>query len=330
MEAEIDSKAFQEIMDDFVEVHKEASQQVDVGLVLTDVKVTLQASEKKYKEFLSSFLVSCNNAKAKVNGFVTRLTTARSEAQNQVANTWANQAKKGTAGVKEAQTNSAEVSKRLEAIQKQLSQVIIDFHEGVVETDSKLNVVKQLRDIIEDELINPGKSFIQVEKFNAKLKDLQALIKRSGDSLYTPIIATLVQLASEQNFSDQGILKAILKNLKELQDNLTKFRAEREASMNVTLKNLKAQEENLNSQLEDYHHLEQRYVSDVAEAHQNTQLLNTEITNLNTEIKRKQDEFESIVHLCNTEEEMFKTGTKRMELIRTDLDAAVKNAISLA
>ena len=330
MEAEIDSRAFQEIMDDFVEVHNAASQQVDVGLVLTDVKITLQASEKKYKEFLTTFLSSCNNAKAKVNAFVQRLENSKAEAQNQVSNNWAKQATKGRAGIAESQTNAAKVSKDLAAIDAQMSQIVIDYHTGVSETDSKLNVVKQLRDIIEDELTNPGQSFVQVKKFNQKLAGLEALIKRSGDSLYTPIIETLVQLASEQNFSDQKILSAIMKNLKELETSLNLFKVERENSMNVTLKNLKAQQENLNGQLEDYHHLEQRYFSDVSEATQSTQLLNTEITNLSAEITRKTDELRSVTHLCNTENEMFSAGTKRMELIRSDLSLAVEHVMTLS
>ena len=330
LEAEIDSKAFQEIMDDFVEVHTSAGAQVDVGMVLTDVKITLQASEKKYKEFLTTFLSSCNNAKAKVNSFVERLENARAEAQNQVSNTWAYQESKGRAGIKEAQTSAAKIRVSLTAIEKQMGQIVIDYHSGVTETDSKLNVVKQLRDIIEDELLNPGKSFIQIEKFNSKLANLQELIKKSGDSLYTPIIETLVQLASEQNFSDQKILQTILKNLRELETSLNAFKLERETAMNVTLKNLKAQEENLNGQLNDYHHLEQRYLSDVTEATQSTQILNTEITNLNNEITRKKDELTSVTHLCNTENEMFTSGTKRMELIRSDLTLAVENAMALS
>jgi DNA repair exonuclease SbcCD ATPase subunit len=309
MEAEIDSKSFQEIMDDFVEVHEAAGQQVDMGLVLSDVKITLQASQKKYQEFLSSFLLSCNNARAKVNTFVTSLTNARNEAQNQITNYWANQLSKGRAGVKEAQTNKQQIAARLTNVQNQMTQIVVDYQAGVAETDNKLGVVKQLRDMIEDELMNPGKSFIQIEKFNDKLATLQALIKKSGDSLYTPIIETLVQLASEQNFSDQKILQAILKNLKALETNLLQFKGERETAMNTTLKNLRAQEENLNGQSQDYNHLEQRYASNIHEAEQNTSLLQTEVSNLNTEIARKQSELENITHLCNTENDLFKSGS---------------------
>lgn len=329
MEAEIDSKAFQEIMDDFVEVHEAAGQQVDMGLVLSDVKITLQASQKKYSEFLSSFLLSCNNARAKVNTFVTSLTNARNEAQNQISNYWASQLTKGNAGVKEAQTNKQSIAQRLAGLQKQMTEIVVHYQAGVAETDNKLHVVKQLRDIIEDELVNPGKSFIQVKQFNEKLSNLQDLIKRSGDTLYTPIIETLVELASEQNFSDQKILQAILKNLKALETNLLQFKGERETAMNTTLKNLRAQEENLNGQSQDYTHLEQRYASNVREAEQNTQLLQTEVSNLNSEIARKQSELENITHLCNTENELFKSGSQRMQLIKADLDLAVSHAMAL-
>jgi polyhydroxyalkanoate synthesis regulator phasin len=316
-------------MDDFVEVHKTASQSVDVGLVLADVKITLQASEKKYKEFLQAFLLSCENAKAKVNNFVKTLQNARDEAKNHISNTWNHQLEKGKKGIKDSQTNLASTKARLEATHKQMTQIIIDYHSGVSETDNKLHVVKELRDIIEDELINPGKSFIQVDKFNEKLKNLESLIKKSGDSLYAPIIETLVQLASQQNFSDQKILHAILKNLKELETSLQKFKTEREHDMNVGLKNLRAQEENLTSQLADYLHLEQKYYSDVAEANQNIEILNAELLNLNNEITRKTEELHNLVHLCDTENDMFKAGTQRMELIKKDLSQASNHAINL-
>ena len=329
-EAKIDSRAFQEIMDDFVQVHSAASAQIDLGLVLSDVKITLQAGEKRYKEFLSTFLSGCNNAKAKVNKFVTGLQNARAEAQNQISNTWASQTEKGRKGVTDAVASAAKVSKDIADIKANMAKIVIDYHSGVTETDMKLNVVKQLRDIIEDELINPGQSFVQIRKFNEKLAHLNELIKRSGDSLYTPIIATLVELASEQNFSDQKILSTILKNLKELENSLNAFRLERENAMNVTLKSMKAQEDNLAAQLTDYHHLEQRYASDVFEASQNTQLLNTEITNLNSEITRKQDELQSVTKLCDTENEMFTAGTQRMEMIKSDLTLAAENVISMS
>jgi len=210
-----------------------------------------------------------------------------------------------------------------------MSKIILDYKAGVSESDSKLYVVKQLRDIIEDELLNPGKSFIQVDAFNSKLKDLQNLVKKSGDSLYTPIIETLVALASEQNFSDQKILKAILSNLKSLEQNITKFKAEKKTALKVTLKTLKAQEENLIGQLQDYAHLEQRYVSDVTEANQNTALLTETLSNLNNEIARKQDELRNIDHLCDTENKMFKDGVTRVDAVKKDVNSAISEVMNL-
>jgi hypothetical protein len=329
LEAEIDSNAFKEIMDDFVEVHKTAAQAVDVGLVLADVKVTLEASEKKYSEFIKAFVLSCESAKAKLTAFIKSLTNAKNSAQNDVTNTWTAQETKATKGLKETRANIATTKTRLADVHSRMTKIIIDYHEGVTETDSKLHVVKELRDIIEDELVNPGKAFVQISKFNEKLNNLQELIKKSGDNMYTPIIETLVQLASEGNFSDQRILQSILKNLHDLEVNLQKFKTEREHDMKVNMKNHRAQEENLTSQLGDYMHLEQKYLSDIAEAHQNISVLNTEILNLNTEITTKNEEAHNIAHLCNTENDMFKSGTQRINLIKHDLNAAVNSNMNL-
>lgn len=329
MEAEIDSKAFKEIMDDFVEVHEAAGAAVDLGLVIANVKISLAASEKAYKEFINSFNLSSQNARGKVDSYIKSLNTALNEANNAVKNTWANQRAKGQKTIKEAGEGIKRVEGQLAAIHKQLSQIVIDYHNGVAESDNKLHVVKQLRDIIEDELLNPG-SFVQIKKFNEKLNTLQSLIQKSGDTMYTPIIQTLISLASQGNFSDQKILRAILDNLKQLETSLNNYKKERETDMNVNLKNLKAQEENLNGQLNDYHKLEQRGVSDVHEANQNTELLNTEITNLTSEIARKRDEFKAIEHLANTENAMFKSGIQRIELMRKDVSEASNHVISLA
>jgi len=330
MEAEIDSKAFQEIVDDFVEVHKEASHEVDLGLVLSDVKISLQAGEKRYKEFLSGFVTSCTNAKGKLSSHIKRLENASDEAKNQIANTWGHQLTKGRAGIKEAQSGADKAQASLVQIGKDMEKIVLDYHHGVSEADSKLIIVKQLRDIIEDELLNPaGKSFIQIGTFNAKLKDLEALIKKSGDTLYTPILETLVQLASEQNFSDQKILHAILKNLNALADNIRKFKKERKVAMNVTLVTLKKQEENLVQQLQDYHHLEQRYISDVTEANENMNILSDTLLNLASEIARKEDELKSIDHLCDTENKMFKDGLQRIAAVRNDVNDAVNTVMDL-
>ena len=329
MEAEIDSKAFQEIMEDFVEVHNEANEDADVDTLLTNVKINIESSEKNYGKFLATFLLSCNNAKAKVATFVKGLENARLDAQNKIANTWTKQSVSARKQIKSAQDEALNTERRLESIRKEMTQIVVDFTVGVTETNEKLSVVKQLRDIIEDELVNPGKSFIQLSNFNQKLSNLESLIKKSGDTMYTPIIETLVQLASGQNFSDQGILKAILKNLNALEMNLTKFKKDKEVSMNVTLKNLKSQEENLVSQLDDYHHLEQRYVSDVSEANQNINLLTQDVLSLNGEITRKSEELRNIAHLCDTENDMFKLGKERLAAVKEGLKVALTHQMSL-
>ena len=47
-EARIDSREFQEIIDDFVEINKEATSEVDVGMLLAGLKITLDSSQNQY------------------------------------------------------------------------------------------------------------------------------------------------------------------------------------------------------------------------------------------------------------------------------------------
>ena len=149
------------------------------------------------------------------------------------------------------------------------------------------------------------------------------MIEKSGNSHYSPIISALIGFASEENFSNQSILKQILLNIHKLKSNIEKFRAEKEGSMNNRMVLLKKQQENLESQIVDYQHLSERYVSIVTEAHQNMALLNREFTNLQSEIGRKHTELDTLYKLCEEENSMYKKGIDRIVLIKEGIREAL-------
>ena len=286
VETKIDSHDFQEIIDDFVEINKEASSDIDISMLLSGLKVTLDSSQNQYSNFLDSFIVTCNNAKAKLANYVSSLNASAEESKNQ-ANNWKKSAENAFADSGKNDQMLKNTRDSLTTVLKETAQIIVEYHQGLSESDAQLKVIKQLNDIIEDELIKPSaRSFVQL-KFHRKLKDLQELIEKSGNSHYSPIISALIGFASEENFSNQSILKQILLNIHKLKSNIEKFRAEKEGSMNNRMVLLKKQQENLESQIVDYQHLSERYVSIVTEAHQNMALLNREFTNLQSEIGRK-------------------------------------------
>ena len=321
-EARIDSREFQEIIDDFVEINKEATSEVDVGMLLAGLKITLDSSQNQYSSFLDSFIVTCNNAKFKLANYVLSLKTSADDSKNK-ANHWKKSAEKAFSDSGQNDLMLKNTRLNLNSVIKEMARIIVEYHQGVSQSDKQLTVIKQLNDIIEDELIKPtGRSFVQL-KFHRKLADLQDMVRKSGDTLYTPIIAILIGFASEQNFSKQNLLKQILLNIHKLKANIEKFKGEKEGSMNSKMMMVKTQEENLESQIGDYQHLSERYVSIVTEAHQNMALLNTDFSNLQSEIGRKNTELETLNKLCEEENTMYKKGIDRIVLIKEGITEAL-------
>ena len=322
VETTVDSHEFKEIIDDFVEIHKEAEVGFDIGMVLGGLKMNLDASQKQYREFLNSFMVSCNDAKAKLGNYIVSLKNSADETKNQALQ-WKKDSEKAfrESGKNERMLNQTKIT--LQKVMQDMAQLIVEYHRGVSESESKLAVIKQLYNIIEDELIKPsGRSFVQL-KFHKKLFDLQQLLSRTGETLFTPIISTLVQLASEQNFSNQHILKQILLNLRKLRASIEKYKAEKESGMNSKMVLLKQQQDNLESQISDYKRLSERYVSIITEADHNMGLLNNDFSNLQTEVGRKSTELLSLNKLCEEENTMYKKGINRIVEIKDGIREAL-------
>jgi predicted nucleic acid-binding Zn-ribbon protein len=324
IETTIDSREFSEIIEDFVEIHKEANSNIDIGMLLAGLRLNLDASQKQYRDFLDSFIVSCNNAKVKLGNYIVNLKGQAEETRSQ-ANHWKRDTEKAfkDSGNNERMLNQTRAN--LQKVMQDMAQIIVEYHQGVGESEAKLVVIKQLYNIIEDELIKPsGRSFVQL-KFHRKLDNLQELLQKTGDTLYTPIITALVNLASESSFSDQSVLKQILFNLRKLRANIEKFKGEKEYDMNNRMVILKKEQENLESQIGDYQHLSERYVSIVTEAHQNMDLLNKDFSNIQAEVERKNSELQNLNHLCEEENTMYKRGINRI----IEVKDGIRNALGL-
>lgn len=322
VENTIDSREFNEIIEDFVDIQKTANANVDIPLILSTLKINLDSSQKQYTDFLDGFIVSCNNAKVKLSNYLVSLRSQSDDTRNQAGH-WRKEADKAFRDSSRNERMLNHTRELLQKVMQDMAQIIVEYHDGVGESDAKLTVIKQLNDIIEDELIKPtGRSFVQL-KFHRRLDQLQALLQKTGDNFYTPVISTLVSLASETNFADQRILKQILLNIRNLRASIEKFKSEKEYAMNEKMVILKKQQENLQSQIGDFQHLAERYVSIVTEAHQNMDLLNKDFSNLQAEIQRKSGEMENLNHLCEEENTMYKKGIGRILEIKDGIRTAL-------
>ena len=277
IDTKIDSSEFQEIMEDFVEVHKEAEESQNIGQIITTIKTSMAQNEKKYESFINSFRLSCKNAESKLSKFIKRLNKQLNHLKHKV-NKSTNHAKDSNKQRQENSVNLSKAQKELENIKKQQIQLILDYHAGAAESDQRIIVVQDLENQIVDELANhefhDDASFIELKnKLNEKTNKLKTLIMKSGNSLEAKALISLVDLASEHNFSDQSILRKILKLLRKLKNKLVEYRKQKESDINFSLEGLKNSEANLQSQVDELVLLGQKYISNIKYISQNFALL---------------------------------------------------------
>jgi len=324
LESTLDSRAYQDIIEDLVEVYTEADAGADVALLLTQLKNGVAQCQKDSVDFEAGFSRSCANVQARVVGHAKKLQAAI-DSMNNDRNSWNTSAAKAR---KDSATNDATIKStraKIADVGKQMGDALIGYHRELTEVDKKMTVLKELRDIIEDELLNqqaPPK-LIQLKKFNKKLAKLKTLIEESGDTMYTPMIATLVDLASQHNFSDQGVLNTLLKNINNLEQAFRKYRTERETYFNDTMKTLKSQEENLTSQIHDLVKLRHSLLSSIAEASQAMEILSKDIANITSEMARKKSEGTQIGSLCDIETSSFKAGSALVTAVNSQITDAI-------
>jgi len=238
-------------------------------------------------------------------GYESGATDAKSNLNN-----WKKNSVAATNDQKDAQANIVKGKQQLVNLNKRVSKVTMDYRVFASEADKKLHVVKVLRDIISDELINRGpSSLVQLNKFQAKLSELKELLNNNSDSLYTPIISVLLDLSTEQNFADQGVLRKILQNLNNLDKALRDFRVKQEKSLDDEMKSLRKQIKNTRQRVRAYRRMRAHAVSKRIDAQHYINFYTHEITHFNSEKKRKSAELRLFTKLCDFQRRVHKEAS---------------------
>jgi len=294
------SSKFANIINQFVELNNELGiQKEDVGVIITGVKNVLTEEEKLDDAHFRALTQNCNSGEAAVNGAIAKLSNEVNESTKRL-NDWKSALANSFKDVAKAKSDITSTGQKIVANQKSIDKALEDFKVTVTETDQKLNVVKTLRDIITDELINNAgaHSFVQLNKFTDKLNELRDLLNNDNDSLYSPLVSVLLELATEQNFSDQGILKKILQNIHNLDVSLRNFRKQREDGLNNEMKSLKSNAVNLGKIKNAYENMLAQSVSKRIDAQHYITFYTNEIAHFNAETGRKNDEKALLGKLC--------------------------------
>jgi len=300
---------FASILQQFVELNDAMGvQKEDVGVIIAKVKSTITSADKSYKNFFRTLETHCASATARLNTSIKNLVSNINDASNNL-NTWKKNLASAVRDEKDAAANIKSGRVQMVGLRKRVDKVTMDFKVYAAEADRKLVVVKVLRDIITDELFNksPG-ALVQIVKFQQKLAELKELLNNNSDSLYSPIVTVLLDLATEQNFSDQSVLRKILQNLNNLGNALRQFRAKQEASLKSEMVSLRKQMKNVRGRIRAYRRMRAQAVSKKIDAGHYMSFYTHEISHFNAEKGRKGDELRMFKKLCAFEKRIHNEG----------------------
>jgi len=317
-------------MTQFVELNNAMGvQKEDVGVIIANVRNVIAEDAKAFRNFARGLESQCTASTARIRSSIQDLTNKIRDALSNIAN-WQKNLNTAQADVKDAQLNIVKGRQQLVQLQQRQNKVSLDFEVYTTEADKKLNVVKVLRDIITDELLNrsPG-ALVQVNKFQAKLAELKGLLNNNSDSLYSPMIGVLLDLATEQNFSDQSVLRKILQNLKNLDAALKSFRAKQDASYTAEMKGFTKQVENVSQRVNAYHKMKQQAYSKVLDASNYINFYNNEKNHYTAEKKREEDGLALFVKLCEFEKKVHKTLRDNYNLFKRQVSNLFSNVQQL-
>jgi len=281
---------YSNIINQFIELNNELGNgKEDVGVIISNVKSALTDEEKLSDNHFNEL---SRNSKA-LDGAITASITKLNNDQNEstkILNEWKAALASSASDIKKAEGDIKSTIAKIAQLHKNIDKAVEEFKVAATETDNKLGVVKVLRDIITDELLNNSAhthSFVQLNKFTDKLNELQGMLNNDNDSLYSPLVSVLVELASEQNFSDQKMLQNILQNINNLDKSLKDFRKQREATFNSEMKTLKSNATNLLKIKGAYENMRAQSISKRIDAQHYIQFYNHEIAHFKAEIGRK-------------------------------------------
>lgn len=303
------------IINQFIELNNElGNPREDVGVVISNVKNVISDEEKQEANNFNELSQICISAETLVNGAITKLGNDITESTKNL-NEWKAVLESSNLQVKKTESNISDTALKITNGQTRIEKTLEDFKVLATETDQKLIVVKTLRDIITDELLNNNgaHSFVQLNKFTDKLNELKTMLNSENDSLYSPLVSVLITLASEQNFSDQGILKKILENINNLDNNLKQFRVSRENAMNSELQTMRASQGNLGRIKSAYTNMRAQSLSRRADAQHYIQFYTNEITHFNAEKVRKNDELNLVKKICEYERSAHNAANKDLK-----------------
>ena len=334
----IENKAdsMNQIVEELVELNKQVAAPADkINAVVSQIINAATDSNTAFNAFYSGVKRNCDSGRTMINDFVAKLQGDKVAISAGVSESQSNIAK----ALKNAQGYEADIKKAKESLKnahKRAAQEQREYERTVQESHSKLIVVKHLRNIINDELVNAqqrksqgkGKKamLLQVQTVTEKLTELKGLLEKSNDNMFAVVVSSLLQTVTEDNFSDQGTLHKILNAVRKISENVKAWQ-KKAADSNKSLR--ATHKKQMDSQLASLRALGKLLVearSDKTNNERNIQELNGHTLVLENALKRKQRELQFFGNVCQSHDqvakqwnEMYANGSAKLKTLSSKI-----------
>jgi hypothetical protein len=292
------------IISELIELNKAAkTPEFEMASLLNKVEAGAKATDVAAKAVFGGMHTRCESGSKALNGYVTQLKGDLAADGVTVSNAQ-DALKKAARTQADLKKQLAQGAAGLKRLATRYNKEVTDNQKYSVEASLKTDVIKRLRDIINDELVDGTQAgaFVQIEKFRGTVNELQEKMKNIDDSsIFTPLMSALVGLANGKNFSNQKILNKILGLLAKIDANLTAFLTRHAAEHTKILALLSQQRTLKRKQLNDLQRLNQAATADVNFNNQVVAHAKLTTTLLNAQIAKKGKEAGNWNGLCTAQ-----------------------------
>lgn len=300
-----------------------------IASLIASVKNSYQDAENQFGNFIKAVEGKCAAGETAHKSFVERLDAEVTslEASSQAATDNISAVQKL---IEENNNSLKKATSNLEDTKNQISHAVEEYNTYSVEAEAKLVVIKTLRDIINDELYNhniPKTSFVQLKTFTSKVRELQSLLNNKNDILISPLVSTLLSLAQNNKFSDQGILQKILEVLGSLENSLKKFRSDQESTGRESIKSLKDLARTAVNEIIKLNEIDQSLKSQLSDSNATVTRAKQEIQEISNEKKRKVNEFTYFGKICDYQQSI-KTNSQGFNQRFSEEATKIENQIT--
>jgi hypothetical protein len=214
-----------QIIDELVELNKSVQTPADqLGNLVSQIRSSAHQSAKAFGVFYAGVQANCKAGTRYLAAFTAKLNGDLTGTQQGVVHCQ-NVMRRGTAAGVKLSVQVTAARKSLKSSARRQTREAAVFRALLAEAKGKLLVLKQVRDIVVDELLN-GKapaSLIQVNTITSKLLNLKAMVAKDNDSMFSAVVGSLLEMVTEQNLNDQTILRKFLAALARLGAKITAY-----------------------------------------------------------------------------------------------------------